>query len=48
VPDGGDKSFVGNDRPGMPARLERAGQLAGVPALAGGEDGDVQITAARR
>ena len=33
--------FVGHDRPRVPARLDRAGQLPGVPALPGGEDDDV-------
>ena len=46
--DRGHQPFVGNDRPGVPARLERAGQFPGVPALAGGEDDEVQATSARR
>ena len=43
-----DQPFVGHDRPGVPARGERAGQLTGVPSLSGGENDKVQTTAARR
>ena len=46
--DGRDQTLVGHDRPGVPARLERAGQFPGVPPFAGGEDDEMQTTVARR
>ncbi len=46
--DGCDECLVGYDRPGVPARGERAGQLPGVPSLSGGENDEMQATAAPR